>query len=125
MENALLKKSVGHKLLRIIQVMVAIEPVLANIIAISLGLAVLLLLSFPVLFPTLGKYHLYLTYVIYALITFQTIKSSTKSLFIPFIAMSFAAHVINPDWHLLNIEFLKQLMLLGVIGIGTAIFVIK
>jgi hypothetical protein len=39
--------------------------------------------------------------------------------------IGYAALVINPDWHYFSTEFLKQLMLLGVIGVSTAIFVIK
>jgi hypothetical protein len=68
-ENVIPKNSPIHKLLRMLLAMVAIEPVLMNIIAISLGLGILLLLTYPALLPKLGKYHVYLTYVIYALIT--------------------------------------------------------
>lgn len=119
-----------YKLVRMVRAMLAFEPVMANIIAISLGLVVLLLLNYPILFPKLGKYHLYLTYAIYALITMQIIRSASKSLLIPFMAMAIAGVgylilFINPGWHFFSSAILKHLMLLGVIGVATGIFVIR
>ena len=135
MENELTNITISHpplinKLLRMMRAMIAFEPVMANVIAISLAIGALLLLSHPTLFPKLGKYHNYLAYFLYALIVIQTIKSSTKSLLIPLSALAiaglnFIALSINPDWIALSIEYSKMLMLLGVIGIATSIIVIR
>lgn len=118
------------KLLKMLRILLAFDPIMANIIAIALAFGILALLNHPALFPKLGKYHLYFTYIIYGLIVLQTIKSSTKSVLIPLIALCIAGLGItmlniHPDCHLIRIEWLKELMLLGVIGIMTSIFVIR
>jgi hypothetical protein len=124
------KADVIFKLFKMLRAMIAFEPVLINLIAIGLGCGVLLLLSHPALFPKMGKYHLWLTYAIYVLITVQTIRSAAKSLFIPFLALmlsgiGYLCLSLYPDWHFISTAILKQLMLLSVIGIATAIFAIK
>lgn len=128
--DSILELSPLRKLSRMIFTMMAIEPVMVNLLAILLGLGILFLLNYPSLFPKIGKYHQYLTYAIYGLISLQTIRSATKSLFIPIIALlisgiGFLSISLNPHIPFFNMEFLKQLMLLGVIGVSAAIFVIK
>jgi hypothetical protein len=117
-----------EKLLKMMQASLAIEPILVNLLAITLAIGIVVLLNHPTLFPQLGKYHHYFTYVIYGLILLQTIKSANKSLFIPVIALAIAGAGFlllrfNLDWQWVNLDELKKLMLLGVIGLGTAIFV--
>lgn len=133
MENQLSEKTIFpiiKKLFRMISTMLAIEPVLINIIAIGMAMAVLVLLNHPTLFPKLGKYHLYFINSIYILILIQTIKSSVKSSFIPFLALiaaalGYAILSLNPNLQVINVEVLQKLMLLGVIGVATTIFSIN
>lgn len=118
------------KLLNMIRVSLAIEPILANLVAIILGIGLFILLNHASLFPQLGKWHHFFMNVIYGLILLQTIKSATKSLFIPFMALSIAGFGMGllslmPDWALISLDTCKKLMLLGVIGVGTSIFVMK
>lgn len=135
MENRLTKIQfnrfiLARKLLNMIRVSLAIEPILANLVAIILGVGLLILLNHPSLFPQLGKWHHFLMNVTYGLILLQTIKSATKSLFIPVIAVAIAGIGIavlslNSDWQLISLDTLKKMMLLGMIGVATSIFVMK
>jgi hypothetical protein len=123
MENLFSQNSGFYKLINVVRVMVAVEPVIINMIAMGLGFAILLLLNHSGLFPKLGIYQFYFKYLVCALITIQMIRSSTKSLFIPFLILAVAgiaylAPTINPNLHFLKLEIIQQLMLLGVIGIG-------
>jgi len=95
-----------------------------------LATSILVLLNYPILFPKLGKYHHYFIYLIYGLILLQTIKSATKSLFIPVMAMIIAGVGIallslNPDWQFISFDVLKKMMLLGMIGVATSVFVMR
>ncbi|OAI47776.1 hypothetical protein AYO45_05595 [Gammaproteobacteria bacterium SCGC AG-212-F23] len=129
-DDLLIQNTLVQKLGRMIKTMFAIEPVIINVIAVGLGLGVLCLLHFPVLFPQLGKYYSYLTYAIYGLIAIQTIRSATKSLFIPTVAFiivcgGYAALHIDPQLSFISIDLLKKLTLLGVVGVATAILAMK
>jgi hypothetical protein len=60
----------------------------------------------------------------------QTLKSASKSLFIPVLAISIASLGVvllsfNPAWQYISVEILKKMMLLGAIGIGVSIFVMR
>ena len=135
MENTLTKIQPNRfilvkKLLKMIQALLAIEPILINLVAIVLAMGILILLNYPTLFPKLGKYHQYLTYIIYALILIQTMKSATKSLFIPILAiviagLGMALLSFNPAWQFISLDVLKKMMLLGAIGVSISIFVMQ
>lgn len=118
------------KLLDMIQTSLAIEPILINLFAIVLGIGVLILLNYPILFPSLGKYHRYFAYIIYGLVLLQTLKSAAKSLFIPVLAISIAGIgmvflSLNPTSQWISLDILKKMMLLGTMGVGISIFVMR
>lgn len=120
----------SKKLLKMMQASLAIEPILVNLVAIILGIGLFILLNHPSLFPTLGKWHHFFMNVTYGLILLQTIKSATKSLFIPMMAMAIAGigialFSLNLDWQLISFDTLKKMMLLGMIGVATSILVMK
>lgn len=120
----------AKKLLSMVRLSLAIEPILANLVAIILGMGLFILLNHPSLLPQLGKWHHFFMNVIYGLILLQTIKSATKSLFLPMTTIAIAGIGIallslNPDWQLISLDTLKKMMLLGIIGVATSIFVMK
>ena len=118
----------GKKLLALLRISLAVEPILVNLMAILLAIGLLVLLHYPILFPNLGHYHPYFTSIIYGLILLQTLKSATKSLLIPVIAIGIAGLGMlllsfSPDASMLSLDTLKKMMLLGVIGVGMSVFV--
>jgi hypothetical protein len=122
--------SLPKKLLKMLQASVAIEPILVNLVAIILGMGLVILLNHPNLFPKLGKWHHFFINTTYGLILLQTIKSATRSLFIPVVVLCIAGVGIGllnfiPICHWISLDFCKKLILLGVIGMGTSIFVMK
>ena len=120
----------GKKLLALLRTSLAVEPILVNLMAILLAMGLLVLLHYPSLFPNLGHYHPYFSWLIYGLILLQTLKSATKSLLIPVIAIGIAGLGMlllsfSPDASMLSLDTLKKMMLLGVIGVGISVFVMR
>ncbi len=65
----------------------ALEPIITNLIAIALCLGALLLLKFPEMLPNLGSYHKFYVYGIQGLAAFQIVKSASKSILLPLLAV--------------------------------------
>lgn len=110
--------------------MVSYEPVIQYLIALGLCFLGLTLLSFPALFPHLGKYHTYLVHIFYTAAVLQLIKSAIKSLFISLLCLSTAGVGLLierygiPTLKLAGINS-KTLMLMGVIGLLVSVFTLK
>jgi len=119
-----------HKIAAISRAMISVEPIYSNIIALVLAAGILFLFNQPALFPNMGPYKNYMIYLLNGLIIMQTVKSATKSLLIPLFLLAiagigFVSRHYYPTLHLFKTEILQQLMLVGVIGIATSIFMIK
>jgi hypothetical protein len=109
---------------------VAIEPIIANLFAIGIAIGLLVILNHPTLLPALGKYQKYLTYVMYGLIVLQTIRSARFSLLIPLLALTVASIGFfilgnHPHEVFFNVEELRKLMLLGVVGLAVSVLAIR
>jgi len=103
--------------------MVALEPVMANLITIVLCGGSLYLLRFPHLLPNLGKYHAFLACSLQGLIAYQVIRSATQSLLLPLLAMIIAGVGIwlsqsDLGTGLPVLVLSKDLLLVGILGIG-------
>ena len=110
--------------------MVSYESIIHHLIALGLCFLGLTLLSFPALFPHLGKYHTYLTYLFYTAAVLQFVKSATESLFMPLLCLIAAGvgllieHYGIPASTLAGINP-KTLMLMGVVGLLVSVYTLK
>lgn len=110
--------------------MLAFEPIITNSIALALCCAALLIVKHPTLLPAMGKYYGYFSMLLRCLAAWQVILSARKSLLLPLLTLLVAgvgfilvAQHVELAW--LPMALLKNLMLLGLIGLAVSIFSIR
>ena len=110
------------------KLVLAIDPIITNIMALSLCAGLLFILESKEFSPHLGKYHNIGYRIIQLLACYQVIKSAKKSLLLPLLTIivsiaGILAHHYSFGF-LVEIGTLQKMMLLGVIAAAVTIFYI-
>jgi hypothetical protein len=107
----------------------SIEPIITNLIALTICGVILFMLSYKDLIPNLGKYYLYLYRAVQFLACIQVIRSARKSLVIPLLVLLIAGIGLGthfmPDLLPLSLSTFKEMMLVGLIGLAVTVFYIR
>ena len=99
--------------------MMAFRPIIGNFIAISMAFVALYYLFEVAAYPWLEGYRQYLAILIECAAGLQIIKSSTRSLLLPFVALVIGGTLSTVDLNLgwgFNPHFFEALTLVGVLG---------
>ncbi len=112
-----------------LQQMFALRPIIGNVIALLMAGVVLYYIFHEVSLAGFGKYQAYFGWGIQLFAAIQIIKSGTRSLLLPFLAMVIGASVsqhLGGHETLLNFgrDFYQHLAIVGIIGLGVAILTI-
>lgn len=114
----------------ILKSVLSIDAIVMNILALLLCCILLVILNQKNMIPSLGKYHHFLYQAVELLACLQVCRSAKRSLFLPVLLMLLAG-VLMVDGELLksvisiSLDMLKQIMLLGIIGMCVSIFNIR
>lgn len=106
--------------------MIDIRPVIGNLIALVLLIGAIVVYRMDLgLFPDLGKWSIYVQYLLAGLAGFQLLKASLRSYLPPFVAAAFAAVGFvaageGTAFLTLPREFFQWTALLAVIGVACA-----
>ncbi len=109
--------------------MFSFRPIIGNVIALLLSMVALYYIFHEVDMAGFGKYRSYFAIGIQIFAAIQIIKSATRSLLLPILAMIVGgsiAHSIGTHELLLHFDkaFYEHLMITGIIGLGVAILTI-
>ncbi len=109
--------------------MFSFRPIIGNVIALLLSMVALYYIFHEVDMAGFGKYRSYFAIGIQIFAAIQIIKSATRSLLLPILAMIVGgsiAHSIGAHELLLHFDkaFYEHLMITGIIGLGVAILTI-
>ncbi len=109
--------------------MFSVRPIIGNIIALLIAGIALFYIFDEVNVTGFGKYQSYFAMGIEIFAAIQIIKSATRGLLLPFLALTIGgtiAHSLGADQSLLhfNKAFYEGLMITGIIGLGVAVLCI-
>lgn len=108
--------------------LIALEPVIPNIIAVILCVSAIMLIGHKDILPNIGKCHTYLNTLLQGLAAYQIIRSSAKSLLLPLITISIAIVGLTMIQHapsLISKNIFQDLVLVGIIGVTITVFKIN
>lgn len=106
--------------------MFAVRPIIGNVIALLIAGVVMFYIFHEMKAAGFGKYQAYFGIGIQLFAAIQVIKSGTRSLLLPFLALvvgSTVAHGLAVHHTLLDFDkvFYQHLMIVGIIGLGASI----
>lgn len=118
------------KVVRDLICMTSIKPVVVNLIAVLLAVALFYFISETEVIPKNSTAILFCKHIVELLIIIQLFKSATKSLFFPILITSITALLvlaihIFPEYHLLSHETIRNLIIISAIALGISILKIN
>ncbi len=113
-----------------IRILFSIDSIMMNIVALILCGVMLFILDQKEWIPNMGKNHLYLYRAAQLLACLQIFRSATRSLILPVAVILFAGSAIINYTVLhaalpISLSTLREMMLIGIIGMGISIFYLR
>ena len=123
-------KTAIELILERLQAMFAITPIIGNIIGLGLAMFALYYIRHEIDLAGFGHYRNYFGIGIEIFGALQVIKSGTRSLTLPLVALvggSIIAHSIPHGQMVMGFgrDFYEQLMIVGIVGIGASVLTIS